>query len=75
MCHATSFEFPHHTLWKLNEVPISYSPTYLAYSMCKSSRVMVGFVDKRMSTFRKTELLPICTATEPEGPRPWKYAS
>jgi len=43
--------------------------------MCRSSRFMVGVVDKRMSTFRKTELLPTCAATEPEGPRPWKYAS
>jgi len=43
--------------------------------MCKSSRFMVGIVDKIMSTLRKTELLPICAATAPEGPRPWKYAS
>jgi len=75
MCHATNFVFPHHTLRKIKEVLINYCPTYLAYSMCRSSRFMVGFVDKTMPTFRKTELLPICAATAPEGPRPWKYAS
>jgi len=75
LCHSTRSVFPHHTLWKLNGVMTNYCPTYLAYSMCKSSRFMIGFVDKTRPTFRKTELLPTWAATVPEGPRPWKYAS
>ena len=68
--HVPSFEFPHHTVWKFNDVLMAYCPTYLTYSMWTSSRVMEGSAAKRTLTFRKMELLPTLASTVPEGPMP-----